>query len=154
METPTRRRIAWKAALQLGLISGTFSTLLITLGAPRIGRTRAVDWMTIGIVALGADAVTDDPGWQQLLARVLVHQAADLGWAVALFALGRYWTYSLSPGAIAAIAGPWALATSAPVGISSAQTKRGTPIDWMGADQLPDIPLESARGDLDWSSRL
>ena len=112
-ETPTRRRIAWKAALLLGLISGTFSTLLITLGAPRIGRTRAIDWMTIGTVAIGANAVTDDPGWPQLLAGVFVHQCADLGWAVVFFALGRYWTYSLSPAAILAIAAPWALATSA-----------------------------------------
>src|SRR5581483_5974233 len=93
--TPSGRRIAWTAALVLGLISGTFSTLIITLGAPRIGRTRAVDWMTIGTVALGADAISDDPGWRQLLSGVLVHQAADLAWALVLFALGRYWTYSL-----------------------------------------------------------
>lgn len=97
----------------LGLISGTFSTLLITLGAPRIGRARAVDWMTIGTVALGANAVTDDPGWRQLIAGVLVHQVADLAWAIVLFALGRYWTFTLSPLAIAFIAAPWALATSA-----------------------------------------
>ncbi len=111
--TPSRRRIAWKAALVLGLISGTFSTLIITLGAPRIGRTRAVDWMTIGTVALGADAISDDPGWRQLLSGVLVHQAADLAWALVLFALGRYWTYSLGAGAITLIAAPWAVATSA-----------------------------------------
>lgn len=92
VRTMSRRRAAWKAALLLGLMSGTFSTLLITLGAPRIGRSRAVDWMTIGTVALGANAVTDDPGWPQLAGGVLVHQAADLAWAVVFFALARYWT--------------------------------------------------------------
>jgi uncharacterized protein (DUF305 family) len=42
-----------------------------------------------------------------------VHQSADLAWAIAFFALGRRWTLDLSPQAVAVIALPWAVLTSA-----------------------------------------
>lgn len=109
----TRRRLAWQAAVVMGLISGTYSTALITLGAPRIGRSRAVDWMDIGTVLLGLDGLRADPGFRELAAGVIVHQSADLAWAVAFFALGRTWTLGLSPKALLLIALPWAVLTSA-----------------------------------------
>lgn len=109
----TRRRLAWQAATVMGLISGTYSTLLITLGAPRIGRSRAVDWMDIGTVLLGLDGIRADPGVREIAAGVLVHQSADLAWAIAFFALGRRWTLALTPKAILMVALPWALLTSA-----------------------------------------
>lgn len=109
----TRRRLAWQAATVMGLISGTYSTLLITLGAPRIGRSQAVDWMDIATVLLGLDGIRADPGVRELAAGVLVHQSADLAWAIAFFALGRRWTLALSPKAIVVIALPWAMLTSA-----------------------------------------
>lgn len=97
----------------MGLVSGTYSTLLITLGTPRIGRSRAVDWMDIGTVLLGLDGLRADPGFRELAAGVIVHQSADLAWAVAFFALGRTWTLGLSPKALLLIALPWAVLTSA-----------------------------------------
>jgi hypothetical protein len=35
----------WRAALYLGLVSSTFSTIVSQLSAGRIGRDAAVDWM-------------------------------------------------------------------------------------------------------------
>ena len=108
----TRRRLAWQAATLMGLISGTYSTVLITLGAPRIGRSPAVDWMDIGTVLLGLDGVRAEPGIREIGAGVVVHQSADLAWAIAFFALGRRWTLDLSPKALAIAALPWAVLTS------------------------------------------
>ena len=110
---PSRRREAWVSALTLGLISGTFSTLVITLGAPRIGRSRGIDWMDIGTVAIGATSISAPPDQIDLLAGVLVHQTADLWWAVVLFALLRRWMLDRGPWAIALIGLPWAVLTSA-----------------------------------------
>lgn len=97
----------------MGLISGTYSTVLITLGAPRIGRSPVVDWMDIGTVLLGLDGIRAAPGVREIAAGVVVHQSADLAWAIAFFALGRRWTLSLSPKALAIAALPWAILTSA-----------------------------------------
>ena len=109
----TSRRIAWVAASLQGLLSGTLSTIVITLGAPRIGRDRGLDWMEIGTVLLGADSVEMEPRWWHIAAGVFVHQSADLSWAVVFFALGRYWTARLSPGALFMLALPWAALTAA-----------------------------------------
>ena len=89
MALKTKRAIAWQAALLLGLLSGTLSTLIITFGAPRIGRIRTVDWMNIGTVLLRSDGIVPVPGWREILAGVFVHQSADLSWAIVFFALGR-----------------------------------------------------------------
>lgn len=109
----TRRRLAWTAATIMGLISGTYSTVLITLGAPRIGRSRAIDWMDIGTVLLGLDGISAEPGVREMFAGAVVHQSADLAWAIAFFALGRRWTLNLSPKTLALIAVPWAVFGSA-----------------------------------------
>ena len=105
--------MAWKAALIQGLLSGTASTIVITLGAPRIGRARSLDWMEIGTVMLRADSIRAEPEWWNIVAGIFVHQAADLSWAIVFFALGRYWTARLSPGALLLTGLPWAVATSA-----------------------------------------
>lgn len=109
----TQRRIAWTAGFIQGLLSGTVSTLVITLGAPRIGRDRGLDWMEIGTVLLRADSVQVEPQWWNLAAGVFVHQAADLSWALVFFALGRYWTANLTPGMLLFLAMPWAALTAA-----------------------------------------
>lgn len=109
----TRRRIAWQSATAMGLVAGTYSTLLITLGAPRIGRTATVDWMNIGTVLTGAEGLAAEPGVREIVAGVFVHQSADLAWAIAFFALGRLWTFGLRPAALAAVAVPWAVFGSA-----------------------------------------
>jgi uncharacterized protein (DUF305 family) len=109
----TPRRARWRAALLTGLLSGTFSTILITLGAPRIGRSRALDWMEIGTVLLGVDSVVRQPGWQQIAAGVLVHQSADLFWAVIFFGAAGRWTARLPPIVLLFAGIPWAVGTSA-----------------------------------------
>jgi uncharacterized protein (DUF305 family) len=109
----SRRRIAWSAGVLQGLLSGTVSTLVITLGAPRIGRDRALDWMEIGTVLLRADSVRVEPEWWNIAAGIVVHQAADLSWAVVFFALGRYWTWNLTAPVLLFLALPWAAITAA-----------------------------------------
>lgn len=107
------RRARWRAALLTGLLSGTFSTILITVGAPRIGRGRALDWMEIGTVLLGADSVASKPGWINIAAGIVVHQSADLFWALVFFGVAGRWTAWLSPKRLFAFGIPWAIATSA-----------------------------------------
>ncbi|HEV8695405.1 MAG TPA: hypothetical protein VGQ93_14675, partial [Lysobacter sp.] len=109
----SRRRIAWTAGVLQGLLSGTVSTLVVTLGAPRIGRDRALDWMEIGTVLLRADSIRVDPEWWNIAAGIVVHQAADLSWAIVFFALGRYWTWNLTAPILFVIALPWAAITAA-----------------------------------------
>jgi uncharacterized protein (DUF305 family) len=109
----SRRRIAWTAALWQGLLSGTISTIVITLGAPRIGRDRTLDWMEIGTVLLRAESVRVDAEWWNIAGGVLVHQAADLSWAIVFFALGRYWTWSLTAPVLLVLSLPWAAITAA-----------------------------------------
>ena len=46
------RALGWQAAALLGLLTSTFSTLAVTLGAARVGRDIAVDWMMVGTVLL------------------------------------------------------------------------------------------------------
>jgi len=109
----SQRRIAWTSALLQGLLSGTVSTLVITLGAPRIGRDRGLDWMEIGTVFLGADSVQMAPRWWNIAAGIAVHQSADLAWAIVFFALGRHWTRRLTPPVLLVMAIPWAVTTAA-----------------------------------------
>jgi uncharacterized protein (DUF305 family) len=107
------RRTRWRAALITGVVSGTFSTILITVGAPRIGRGRALDWMEIGTVLLGAGSIASDPAWTNIAAGIVVHQSADLFWALLFFGLAGHWTAERSPGALLGLGIPWALGTSA-----------------------------------------
>jgi uncharacterized protein (DUF305 family) len=106
------RRAIWRAALLTGFFSGTFSTLIITLGAPRIGRSPALDWMEIGTVLLGADSIVPDPAWTNIASGLVVHQSADLFWALVFFGLGARWTARRSPAALLIIGVPWAVSTS------------------------------------------
>jgi uncharacterized protein (DUF305 family) len=52
------------------------------------------------------------PPWYVILGGVLFHQWADFSWAILFFAVLGRWTSKLGPGAIVAIAAPWALFTS------------------------------------------
>lgn len=109
----SRRRVAWTAGLLQGLLSGTVSTLVISLGAPRIGRDRGLDWMEIGTVLLRAASIEAEPRWWHIAAGIFVHQMADLSWALVFFALGRYWTWNFSPRLLFIAALPWAFLTAA-----------------------------------------
>lgn len=96
----------WRAAIILGLITGTYSTLVVSLGAEQIGREVAFDWMVVGTVLLRDAAIEAGPGWAGIAAGILVHQSADFAWAVAFFGLLGRWTRNLGAGAIALLALP------------------------------------------------
>ena len=40
----------WRAAMVLGLITSSFSTVVAQLLAARIGRDAAIDWMTVAAI--------------------------------------------------------------------------------------------------------
>jgi uncharacterized protein (DUF305 family) len=102
----------WRAAALLGLITSTWSTVAVSLGAARVGRVIEVDWMIVGAVLLREVGLVAEPGWRELAAGILVHQSADFFWAVVFFGLLGRWTGRLGPWAILALAVPWALLTS------------------------------------------
>jgi uncharacterized protein (DUF305 family) len=69
--------------------------------------------MEIGTVLLRADSIRVEPEWWNIAAGIMVHQAADLSWAIVFFALGRYWTWNLTAPVLLVIALPWAAITAA-----------------------------------------
>jgi hypothetical protein len=81
---PRRSRAAradWAAGLLNGLVTSTYSTLVVGLGARRIGRDPRLDWMHLGSILLRDHAITVRPRKRAMLAGILVHQSADVFWA-------------------------------------------------------------------------
>ncbi len=106
-------RYDWLAALITGLMSGTYSTIVVSLGAGKIGRSACVDWMELGTVYLGWNVITEQATWYAIVAGLITHQTADLAWALVFFGLLAPWTRNLSPLAILVLSVPWAIHTSA-----------------------------------------
>ncbi|MDP9380002.1 MAG: hypothetical protein M3Q29_07610 [Chloroflexota bacterium] len=79
--SPSRGAI-WRTAFITGLITSTFSTLVILLGSGRIGTGVRFRFMEIGTVGLRDVAVDFVPRWYAVVARVVIHQSADIFWAV------------------------------------------------------------------------
>ena len=111
--TGPRRRSRWIAAIELGLISGTFSTVVSQLFAARIGRDAAVDWMTVAAIPARDWAISAEPSWSAILAGIAFHQWADFSWAVFFFGVLGRWTAKLDPVTILMLALPWAVFSSA-----------------------------------------
>jgi uncharacterized protein (DUF305 family) len=103
----------WRAAALLGLISSSYSTLLSQFAAARVGRDAAVDWMSVAAIPARDWALQSEPTWLSVAVGIGFHQWADFSWALVFFGLLGTWTSRLSPGAIATIALPWAMLTSA-----------------------------------------
>ena len=103
----------WLAASVLGLISAAYSTVFISLGAGRIGRDIAVDWMQVATACFGSEMISAEPRWSAVLAGLFVHQSTTVFWALVFFGALWSWTRHLAPSAILASAVPWALFTSA-----------------------------------------
>src|ERR1700712_5018701 len=102
----------WRAAVELGLVSSTFSTIVSQLFAARIGRDAAVDWMTIAAIPARDWAISAEPSWSAILAGIAFHQWADFSWALVFFGvLGRL-TADLRPLTILLLALPWAVFSS------------------------------------------
>jgi uncharacterized protein (DUF305 family) len=103
----------WRAAILLGLISSTYSTLISQLAAARIGRDAAVDWMSVATIPARDWVLHIEPSWSAIAIGIAFHQWADFSWAVVFFGLLSPWTSQLSAAAIALVAIPWAMLTSA-----------------------------------------
>jgi uncharacterized protein (DUF305 family) len=103
----------WRAAIYLGLISSTFSTVVSQLSAARIGRDAAVDWMSVAAIPARDWALSSEPSAAAIAIGIAFHQWADFSWALFFFgSLGR-WTARLHPVTLAFMAVPWAVFTSA-----------------------------------------
>jgi uncharacterized protein (DUF305 family) len=100
------------AAIELGLISSTFSTIVSQLSAGRIGRDAAVDWMTVAAIPARDWAISAEPSWSAILAGIAFHQWADFSWALVFFGVLGRWTGKLRPLSILALALPWAALSS------------------------------------------
>ncbi|MGY3239669.1 uncharacterized protein (DUF305 family) [Bradyrhizobium sp. USDA 4472] len=107
-----RRRPRWIAAVELGLISSTFSTIVSQLVAGRIGRDAAVDWMTVATIPAREWALSSPPSWSAILTGIAFHQWADFSWAVVFFGVLGRWTAELRPAVILLLALPWAIFSS------------------------------------------
>jgi uncharacterized protein (DUF305 family) len=103
----------WRAAILLGLISSSFSTIISQLLAARIGRDALVDWMVVANIPVRDAALQITPTGLIILAGILFHQWADFSWEVFFFGLLGRWTARLRPQTLVLIAAPWALFTSA-----------------------------------------
>lgn len=108
-----RSRSRWIAAVELGLISSTFSTIVSQLFAARIGRDAAVDWMTVAAIPARDWAISAEPTWGATIGGIAFHQWADFSWAVVFFGVLGPWTADLRPLTILALALPWAVVSSA-----------------------------------------
>jgi uncharacterized protein (DUF305 family) len=110
MSTPKSN---WLAAVELGLVSSTFSTIVSYLFAARIGRDAAVDWMTVAAIPARDWAISTEPSWSSILIGIAFHQWADFSWALVFFGVLGRWTAGLRPLTIFLLAMPWAVFTSA-----------------------------------------
>src|SRR3954447_22908052 len=103
----------WRAAALLGLISSSYSTLISQFSAAQLGRDAAVDWMSVAAIPARDWALQSEPSWSRIAIGIAFHQWADFSWALVFFGLFGRWTARLSPTAIAVLALPWAVLTSA-----------------------------------------
>jgi uncharacterized protein (DUF305 family) len=103
----------WRAAICLGLISSTFSTIVSQLSAARIGRDAAVDWMSVAAIPARDWALSSEPSTGAIAIGIAFHQWADFSWALFFFGLLGRWTAQLHPVTLAFVAVPWAVFTSA-----------------------------------------
>jgi uncharacterized protein (DUF305 family) len=103
----------WCAAMYLGLISSTFSTVVSQLSAARIGRDAAVDWMSVAAIPARDWALTAEPSFGAIAVGISIHQWADFSWALVFFGLCGKWTAHRHPAWLAVAAVPWAILTSA-----------------------------------------
>jgi hypothetical protein len=70
----------WRAAVCLGLISSTFSTVVSQLSAARIGRDASVDWMSVAAIPARDWALTAEPSIGAIAVGITFHQWADFSW--------------------------------------------------------------------------
>jgi hypothetical protein len=70
----------WRAAIYLGLISSTFSTIVSQLSAARIGRDAAVDWMSVAAIPARDWALSSEPSTAAIAIGIAFHQWADFSW--------------------------------------------------------------------------
>jgi uncharacterized protein (DUF305 family) len=103
----------WRAAVYLGLISSTFSTVVSQLAAARFGRDATVDWMSVAAIPAGDWALSAEPSIAAVAIGIAFHQWADFSWALFFFGVLGRWTARLDPVKLALVAVPWAVFTSA-----------------------------------------
>lgn len=64
--------VDWKAGLLLGLVTSTFSSVIVSLGSRRIGRDAPADWMELGSILLRRRAIRKEPRPGPMLAGLAI----------------------------------------------------------------------------------
>jgi hypothetical protein len=105
-KNPPRLRLILRTAWIKGLLTSTFSTLVIVLGSHRIGHGVALSFMEVGMVLLRDKAVARDPEWPGVGSGIVVHQSADIFWAVVFWGLLSKFTWGLRPPVLLALSVP------------------------------------------------
>ncbi len=82
-----RLRLTLRTAWITGLLTSTFSTLVIVFASHRIGRGVALSFTEVGMVLLRDKAVDRDPEWLGVISGIVVHQSADIFWAVVFWGI-------------------------------------------------------------------
>jgi uncharacterized protein (DUF305 family) len=103
----------FRAAMLLGLITSSFSTVVSTLLAARIGRDVLVDWMVVATIPARDGVLYAHPPAWVIATGILFHQWADFTWEVIFFGVLGRWTADKRPWTLLALAVPWAVLTSA-----------------------------------------
>jgi hypothetical protein len=112
----------WPFAAAMGLITATFSTMAVVLGAGRFGRDVDHSWMEVGMFLLREAGISADPTAGEVAAGLAVHVLADFSWALVFFGVLAPRTRRLGPPGLLLVALPWALATAA---VSTTPSCRG-----------------------------
>src|SRR5919204_2587886 len=103
----------WWFAAAMGLVTATFSTIAVVLGAGRFGRDVDLSWMEVGMVLLREAGISATPAAGEVAAGLAVHVFADFFWALVFFGVLAAWTRRLGPPGLLVVALPWPLATAA-----------------------------------------
>ena len=99
----------WSFAAAMGLVTATFSTIAVVLGAGRFGRDVQLSWMEVGMVLLRDAGISATPTAGEVAAGVAVHGLADFFWALVFFGVLGPRARRLGPPGLLAVA----LATAA-----------------------------------------
>ena len=110
--SPATVRQDFRSAAWLGLVTSTFSPIVVSLAAGRIGRDADVEWTIVASLLLRDAAWQPEPRWPAIAVGILIHQAADFWWVIVFFGFLGRWTSGLRPGTLLLLAPAWAVATS------------------------------------------
>lgn len=102
----------WRAVFVAGLASSTYSTIVLSFGAPRIGRDARVDFIERASIWFGTRIIQPKPSKAAIISGIFMHQIADLAWATLFFDIAGARVRRLTSRKLAVLSVPWAVLTA------------------------------------------